>query len=145
MPEQLLALVSQEETMLRKAGRRLSAQEENTISKIFNLLRSQSGHDFSKYKINTTRRRIERRMIVSKIKTLENYLKILQQDPSEVDALFRDRLIGVTSFFRDPHTFHIIEERVIPALFQKNQPVPIFGSGSPDVQPAKKHTPTPSL
>jgi two-component system CheB/CheR fusion protein len=97
-----------------------SAQEpktENALKKIFVLLRVQTGHDFSQYKPNTINRRIERRMAVHQIETIETYVKYLQQTPTEVEALLRDFLIGVTSFFRDPEAFKVLEEQVIPKLF----------------------------
>ncbi|MDP1928868.1 MAG: CheR family methyltransferase [Thiobacillus sp.] len=90
---------------------------ENALKKIFILLRAQTGHDFSHYKPSTIHRRIERRMAVQQIETLDEYVKYLQQAPSEVDALFRDFLIGVTNFFRDPEAFKAIEALVIPQLF----------------------------
>jgi len=90
---------------------------ENTLQKIFVLLRAQTGHDFSQYKPSTIQRRIERRMAVHQIANIDHYLKFIQKTPEEVDALFRDMLIGVTSFFRDPEAFKALEEQVIPQLF----------------------------
>ncbi len=90
---------------------------ENALNKIFILLRVQTGHDFSHYKPNTIHRRIERRMAVNQIDSMDNYVKYLHQTPGEVDALFRDLLIGVTNFFRDPEAFAALEEQVIPKLF----------------------------
>ncbi|MFZ2955960.1 MAG: chemotaxis protein CheB [Candidatus Ozemobacteraceae bacterium] len=90
---------------------------ENALKKIFILLRAQTSHDFSQYKPNTINRRIERRMAVHQVETLEGYVKYLQQNPGEVEALFRDLLIGVTNFFRDPEAFGILEKQVIPQLF----------------------------
>ncbi len=90
---------------------------ENALKKIFVLLRSQTGHDFSQYKPNTIGRRIERRMAVHQIEGVEAYIQFLQRTPAEVEALFRDLLIGVTSFFRDPEAFKALEEQVIPKLF----------------------------
>jgi two-component system CheB/CheR fusion protein len=95
----------------------LEPKAENAQKKLFLLLRSQTGHDFSQYKPNTIRRRIERRMAVHHIDTLPNYVKYAQQLPSEVEALFRDLLIGVTSFFRDPEAFKLLEDQIIPSLF----------------------------
>lgn len=89
----------------------------NLLSKIFVLLRARTGHDFSQYKISTIQRRIERRMAVNQIETMDKYVKFLQQTPVEVDELFRDFLIGVTNFFRDPDAFKELEEQVIPKLF----------------------------
>ncbi|MBU1105354.1 MAG: PAS domain-containing protein [Candidatus Riflebacteria bacterium] len=90
---------------------------ENSLKKIFILLRSQTGHDFSHYKPSTIGRRIERRMAVHQIETMEAYTIYLQQTPTEVVALFRDLLIGVTNFFRDPEVFQTLEKQVIPKLF----------------------------
>jgi two-component system, chemotaxis family, CheB/CheR fusion protein len=90
---------------------------ENALKKIFVLLRAQTGHDFSQYKPSTIQRRIERRMAVHQIETMDGYVKFIQQTPEEVEALFRDMLIGVTSFFRDPEAFKALEEQVIPKLF----------------------------
>jgi len=90
---------------------------ENATKKIFILLRSQTGHDFSHYKQNTTARRIERRMAVNQIENIDGYLQFLQRSTKEVDFLFRDMLIGVTSFFRDPDAFAALNER-ISVLFE---------------------------
>ena len=89
----------------------------NALKKIHVLLRAQTGHDFSQYKPNTIRRRIERRMAVHQIETMDEYVKCVQQTPTETEALFRDLLIGVTSFFRDAEAFTTIEEQVLPKLF----------------------------
>jgi two-component system CheB/CheR fusion protein len=90
---------------------------ESALKKIFIILRNQTGHDFSQYKPSTIQRRIGRRLAVHQIKTLDGYVKYLQQTPLEVEALFRDLLIGVTNFFRDPAVFKVLEEQVIPKLF----------------------------
>jgi two-component system, chemotaxis family, CheB/CheR fusion protein len=90
---------------------------ESALNKIFVLLRTQTGHDFSLYKPSTIRRRVERRMAVLQIDTLELYVKYLQHTPAETTLLFHDMLIGVTSFFRDPEAFNALEENVIPVVF----------------------------
>ena len=90
---------------------------EDYLKKICVLLRDQTGHDFSQYKQNTLIRRVERRMAVHRIERPEDYLRYLRQTPAEAQALFRDLLIGVTSFFRDPEAFAVLETRVIPQLF----------------------------
>ena len=95
-----------------------SNKSENALNKIFLLLRSQTSHDFSQYKPSTVHRRIERRMAVNQIKSMDSYVKFLQEAPFEVDALFRDMLIGVTSFFRDLEAFQMLETKVIPGLFE---------------------------
>ncbi len=99
-----------------------SLKAENMLNKIFILLRAQTGHDFSQYKPSTIHRRIERRMAIHQIETMSGYVKLLQQTPTEVEALFRDLLIGVTSFFRDKEAFQAIEAQVIPQLFADKPP-----------------------
>ena len=94
----------------------------DSMQKIFILLRAQTGHDFSQYKQNTIARRVERRMAVGQIERMDEYVRFLQQTPQEVEALFRDLLIGVTSFFRDPEAFKALEEQVIPRLFDDKHP-----------------------
>ena len=94
---------------------------ENALKRIFILLRAKTGHDFSQYKPNTINRRIERRMAVHQVEGVDSYVRYLQQTPVEVEALFRDLLIGVTNFFRDPDAFKLLEEQVIPKLFE-NKP-----------------------
>ncbi len=90
---------------------------EDTLKKICVLLRGHTGHDFSQYKQNTIVRRIERRMAIHQIERMEDYLRYAQKNPNEMGALFRDLLIGVTSFFRDPEAFAALESQVVPRLF----------------------------
>jgi len=87
-----------------------------TLHSIITLLRAHTRHDFSQYKTSTLYRRIERRKAISACATLADYFLFLQENPTEVDTLFRDLLIGVTHFFRDPAAFQVLEERIIPAL-----------------------------
>jgi len=92
-------------------------KNENALKKIFIMLRSQTGHDFSQYKPNTILRRLNRRMAIHKIETMDSYIQYAQKTPEELEAFFRDLLIGVTNFFRDPEAFSAIEEKIIPRLF----------------------------
>ena len=80
------------------------------------LLRAQTGHDFSLYKKTTIYRRIERRMGLHQIDKIANYVRFLQENPQEVELLFRELLIGVTSFFRDPEAWEQLKAEVLPAL-----------------------------
>ena len=80
------------------------------LKKIFVLLRSRTGNDFTQYKQNTILRRIERRMAIRQVDSLGGYVKYLQKNQQELDALFGDLLIGVTKFFRDPKEFKALEE-----------------------------------
>jgi len=93
---------------------------ENAMKKVFILLRTLTGNDFSQYKPSTVYRRIERRMAIHQIDSMDSYVKYLQQTPAELEALYRDMLICVTSFFRDPKAFKSLEEKVIPKLFAEN-------------------------
>jgi two-component system CheB/CheR fusion protein len=117
MPAQIISYVAQAFGRPPHAASASPSGVENALKKIFILLRAQTSHDFSQYKPNTIRRRIERRMAVHQIGELNGYVKFLQQTPSEVEALFRDLLIGVTNFFRDPAAFKELEEQVVPKLF----------------------------
>ena len=95
---------------------------EEGLKKVFLLLRGKTGHDFSQYKQNTVDRRVERRMAVQQIDRLDGYVRYLEETPAEVEALFRDLLIGVTNFFRDPEAFDALEQRVIPQIFAEKAP-----------------------
>ncbi|HSB72459.1 MAG TPA: chemotaxis protein CheB [Candidatus Methylomirabilis sp.] len=117
MPAQLIAYVAH---AFGKPTRPVSpppAKVEDALKKICVLLRAQTGHDFSQYKQTTIVRRVERRLAVHQIAQLDGYVRYLQQNPAEVDALFRDLLIGVTSFFRDPEACAALEAQGIPLLF----------------------------
>jgi two-component system CheB/CheR fusion protein len=116
MPAQLIAYATHAFGRPPEAATATS-KAESALKKIFILLRSQAGHDFSLYKPATIRRRIERRMAVHQIETLDGYVKFMQATPAETEALFRDMLIGVTNFFRDPEAFAALEEQVIPRIF----------------------------
>ncbi|MBI4660506.1 MAG: PAS domain-containing protein [Verrucomicrobia bacterium] len=88
----------------------------DTLQKIFYVLRTQTGHDFSLYKRNTICRRIERRMNVHQIENAGAYLRFLQQNPQEVGLLFKELLIGVTNFFRDAEAFAALRRKYLPKL-----------------------------
>jgi two-component system CheB/CheR fusion protein len=122
MAPQLIAYVKHAFGTLPKSHRISKPIIENVMKKIFILVRAQTGHDFSQYKPSTIHRRIDRRMAVQQIEDIEAYLKYLQQTPAEIEALFRDLLIGVTNFFRDPDVFQLLEEQVIPQLFKRKSP-----------------------
>jgi two-component system CheB/CheR fusion protein len=89
-----------------------------TLQKIFILLRDRTGNDFAAYKGNTIHRRIERRMNVHQIQNLVQYLRFVRTNPHELDALFQELLIGVTSFFRDPQAFEALARKGLPSLVE---------------------------
>ena len=88
----------------------------SALDKVVILLRAQTSHDFSLYKKTTIYRRIERRMGLHQISQIGAYVHYLQENPQEVDLLFRELLIGVTSFFRDPAVWEKLKTDVLPAL-----------------------------
>jgi len=83
------------------------------LQKIFMLVRSTTGHDFSQYKPNTIRRRIERRMAVHQLDRISEYVMLLQKNPAETRTLFKDLLITVTNFFRDPKAFKALNDKAV--------------------------------
>jgi hypothetical protein len=132
MPAQLMAYSAHVFGKTPGAAAAPLPKAENAFKKIFILLRAQTGHDFSQYKPSTIHRCIERRMAIHQIETMDGYVKYLQQTPVEVEALFRDLLIGVTSFFRDPEAFKALEDQVIPKLFagkNSNNVIPVWSPG----------------
>lgn len=92
------------------------AAPNEVLRRLFVLLRSRTGHDFSSYKTTTIGRRVARRMAVHQIVGAKNYLKYVQSTPQELDLLFKDFLIGVTSFFRDADGFQALASAAIPRV-----------------------------
>ncbi len=117
MPAQLIAYAAHAFGKLPRALNLAVPKTDNALKRIFVLLRAQVGHDFSQYKPSTIQRRIERRLAVHQIPSIDDYVKYLQQTPAEVEALFRDLLIGVTNFFRDPDAFAVLQASAIAQLF----------------------------
>lgn len=101
------------QTGLTVPGKTLSA-----IQKICILIRAKTGHDFSLYKKNTIYRRIERRMSVHQISNIAHYIRYLQENPGEIELLFKEFLIGVTDFFRDPDAFDVLTQKAIPQMLK---------------------------
>jgi len=95
---------------------------ETELKKIFSLLHNKHGVDFSYYKPNTINRRIQRRMIMHRKIKPADYIKHLQQNSSEVELLYRDLLINVTKFFREPGLFAAMVQKVFPVLMKGRDP-----------------------
>jgi two-component system, chemotaxis family, CheB/CheR fusion protein len=89
------------------------------------LLRDYSGIDFSLYKPRTIHRRISRRMVLSKVESLDAYARTLRGNPRELDALYSDMLISVTSFFRNPEAFELLKRRVFPKILEHRRGDPV--------------------
>jgi len=98
------------------------AMPPNELHGIFGLLQARTRHDFSLYKPSTLHRRIERRMAIHGIGTLADYIRHLRQNPQEIDLLFKELLIGVTSFFRDPVVWEHLAEVALPELLTRRSP-----------------------
>jgi two-component system CheB/CheR fusion protein len=94
----------------------LEDKSQNVLEKVVLLLRAHTGHDFSLYKKNTLYRRIERRMAIHQIGKMAAYIRYLQENSQELDLLFKELLIGVTHFFRDPAAWEQVREQALPAL-----------------------------
>ena len=122
MPTRLLAFASHAFRAGKVAGSDPGLRVDDALKKIFVLLRTQTGHDFSEYKPSTITRRIERRMAVNQIDKMADYVLYVRQNPAEGDALFRDLLIGVTDFFRDPDAFKALQEEAIVRLLSSKPP-----------------------
>jgi two-component system CheB/CheR fusion protein len=88
------------------------------LDQLFDVLRSSSGVDFSHYKLPTIKRRLQRRMLLRRTSQLTDYLSILQKDGDEVRNLYRDILIHVTRFFREPESFDALKKLVFPRLLE---------------------------
>src|SRR6266851_3001788 len=92
------------------------------LKDILHLLRTANGVDFSDYKPATVKRRILRRMALHKVGELKGYVQFLQHHPAEVEALYEDILIKVTSFFRDPDAFEALKTEVFPSILKHRSP-----------------------
>jgi two-component system, chemotaxis family, CheB/CheR fusion protein len=115
MPQRLTQYFSHPALALTKQPAAASDQRD-WLNKIFAILRTQIGHDFSLYKKNTLLRRVNRRMELNQIAQDEQYVRYLRENPAEVQALFRELLIGVTNFFRDAASFHALKANILPEL-----------------------------
>jgi len=96
------------------------------LRKILMRLRSVTGHDFALYKKSTITRRIERRMALAGLESLDLYGRLLSEHPEEVKALFKELLINVTSFFRDPEAFAVLKDEILPRLFDSRPEGSVF-------------------
>ena len=96
----------------------------NRLSEIIELLRKRTSHDFASYKTGTLQRRIQRRMAMASIETvdMDRYLERLRGDADELERLAKDLLINVTSFFRDPAVFTYMAKELIPDLLRTHAP-----------------------
>ncbi len=117
MPAKLTEYAAHLSLLDGKAGT-IREQIAAQLGLLHGLLRRRTGHDFSQYKEGTIARRLERRMKALQVETVKQYLRMLERQPEEASHLFKDLLIGVTQFFRDPEAFEALGREVIPKLFQ---------------------------
>jgi two-component system, chemotaxis family, CheB/CheR fusion protein len=88
------------------------------LQDIFRDLLNSSGVDFSQYKLSTVLRRVKRRMVINKISTLQNYKDYIKKNKEESKKLYSDLLINVTSFFRDPDVYKVLNKKIFPRLIK---------------------------
>lgn len=117
--EELVRVSEQLDALGDGDGSPETAEDQPHYTKIYALLRALTGVDFTYYKPTTLKRRIDRRMVVIRVQSLEEYVRFLQKNPGEADRLFQDILINVTSFFRDPPVFQALKKRVLPKIFRR--------------------------
>ncbi|KAF5051110.1 Chemotaxis response regulator protein-glutamate methylesterase [anaerobic digester metagenome] len=121
LPARLLDFI-RHARVLASSVKPLEDKSQSGLEKIILLLRAKTGHDFSMYKKNTLYRRIERRMSIHQIDRIMSYVRYLQENPQEADLLFRELLIGVTSFFRDPAAWEHLQKNALPLLLKSCPP-----------------------
>ena len=99
-----------------KTEQPLESKTQGALEKIVILLRAHTGHDFTLYRRSTLHRRVERRMGIHQLARIGDYVRYLQENPQELDILFKELLIGVTAFFRDTPAWKQLTKNVLPAL-----------------------------
>ena len=117
-----LARIARHPYLARAEAADIAPAENTGLTLVFKLLRKTTGVDFTHYRQSTILRRIQRRMVVHKIDRLDEYVKHLQSNPPELKALYRDMLINVTSFFRNPRAFDALKSHVFPAILKNHPP-----------------------
>lgn len=119
MPAQLLAYAKSPYATRATRSSEVPFKDQDGLTRLFAILREQCKVDFTYYKPSTVTRRIERRMAVNQIDDIRDYASYMQQNSGEVTALYRELLIGVTSFFRDQAVFDQLAQQWLPELFQQ--------------------------
>ncbi|SEL28271.1 two-component system, chemotaxis family, CheB/CheR fusion protein [Maribacter orientalis] len=120
IPDMLIKYAKNRKFGLEKKSTKIDTTK-NLLEKIFIVLRNETGCNFGDYKSSTVIRRIDKRMALNQIDKLENYLKYIQKDREEVLKLFKELLIGVTSFFRDTEAYEALQKVIIPEILNKKQ------------------------
>ena len=116
MPARLIEYMSQSQGFQATERRDTMEKEASDLQRIFSIIRLRTRRDFSGYKVTTLKRRIERRLSVNRVDSLGDYAQLLNENAGEADALFKDLLINVTSFFRDEVAFAVLKENLLEHL-----------------------------
>ncbi|MGM0702885.1 MAG: chemotaxis protein CheB [Pseudomonadota bacterium] len=125
LPARILSCIDQVSDPATPGEQRVEPELEATpLQRILGLLQGRTHHDFSLYKPSTLQRRMERRMAIHEIATLALYADFLQRNPQEVDLLFKEMLIGVTSFFRDAPVWQYLADIALPELLAQQHREP---------------------
>ncbi|HEX2966201.1 MAG TPA: chemotaxis protein CheB [Syntrophorhabdaceae bacterium] len=113
IPQQLTAVLARLPLKERKATDQEGA---DMVQKVLAVVRAKTGHDFSQYKKNTMLRRIKRRMNIHNIEGFDAYIQMLRQHQDEIKQLFKELLINVTSFFREPEAYEVLKKTILPQI-----------------------------
>jgi two-component system CheB/CheR fusion protein len=126
MPEHLMRYIKH--PIIKKPGKITFSETSSRyeLQKIFALVRSATGHNFSHYKHSTIERRIERRLAVNQIGSLPDYIMFIEKNPVEIQMLFKSLVIGVTGFFRDPKAYDVLETKALVKLIEAKHPEDTF-------------------
>lgn len=116
LPARIIAYLQHLPTLNEPSCAPSSVNDPSGLEKVLVLLRARTGHDFSLYKKSTLYRRIERRMSLHQLPQIGEYVRYLRDNPQESELLFKELLIGVTRFFRDPGVWEQLRTDVLPAL-----------------------------
>ncbi len=119
MPIELMSFINHPIISGAKDTGAIIGREEDALSRILGIIKKQTKVDFSYYKPNTVLRRIERRMGIAQVHTVEDYIAYTHRNPKEIMTLYKDLLIGVTKFFRDSAPFQMLRNSVIPEIFKE--------------------------
>ncbi len=106
--------------------------DEETLSRIYSILKKVSGIDFTYYKRTTVMRRIERRMVITHSSSMNRFAHLLEENPEEASVLVKEILIGVTNFFRDPEFFEKLKNNVIYGIVRRTEakePIRVWSAG----------------
>ncbi|MCS3923416.1 chemotaxis protein CheB [Methanosalsum natronophilum] len=132
MPDQLLSFIEHPYAKVQDQAPPSLVSDKENMDRLYSLLRKKHKLDFTYYKTNTVVRRVERRMMITRINEFKDYVRYLEDNPHEITNLYRELLIGVTHFFRDPEAFELIGEKYISNLIlnvNDNEDIRVWSTG----------------